>query len=76
MSACFHSGFHTLNLERVFEYSFQVRRNEKYDVHRKMFDTMNLGFTKKGILCHITKIELRFAFKRGVLLDLKISDFG
>ena len=41
-----------------------------------MFDTMNLGFTKKGILCYITKIELRFAFKRGVLLDLKISDFG
>ena len=35
VSACFHSGFHTLDLGRVLQFSFQIRRNEKYDVHGK-----------------------------------------
>ena len=35
VSACFHPGFHTLNLGRVSKYSFQIRHNEKYDVRRK-----------------------------------------
>ena len=26
VSACFHPGFHTLNMGRVFKYSFQIRR--------------------------------------------------
>ena len=42
----------------------------------KMFDTINLAFTKKGTLSYIMKIKSRFTLKRGVLLDLKISDFG
>ena len=48
VSACFHSGFHTVDLERVFKYSFQIRRNEKYDVHGKnVKNTINLAFTKR-----------------------------
>ena len=35
VSASLYSGFHTLDLWRVFKYSFQIRRNEKYDVHVK-----------------------------------------
>ena len=43
----------------------------------KMFDSIiNLAFTKKGTLSDIMKIKSRFVLKRGVLLDLKISDFG
>ena len=34
-SACFHSGFHTLDLRRVFKYSFQIRRIEKYEYTEK-----------------------------------------
>ena len=41
-----------------------------------MFDATNLVITKKGTLSYIMKIKSRFTFKRGVLLDLKISDFG
>ena len=48
VSAGFHPGFHTLDLGRVFKYSFWIRHNEKYDVHRKkMFDTIYLAFTKR-----------------------------
>ena len=42
----------------------------------KMFDTFNLAFTNKATLSYIMKIKSRFISKRGVLLDLKISDFG
>ena len=33
-------------------------------------------FHKKGNLSYITKIQNAFCFKRGVLLGLKVSDFG
>ena len=58
---------------RVFKYSFQIRRNEKYDVHRKMFDTLNFAFTKIYFIClyYITKIKSHFA-----LLSLKTIDFA
>ena len=35
VSVCFNSGVHTLDLGRVFKYSFQIRRDEKYDEHGK-----------------------------------------
>ena len=42
-----------------------------------MFDTINLAFTKMVLYySYIMKIKSRFALKRGVILDLKIGDFG
>ena len=49
VSACFHPGFHTLDLGRVFKYPFQIRHNEKCDIGRK--NTINFAFTKR-VLCH------------------------
>ena len=49
--------------------------NEKYDVHRNIFDTIILSFTKSTWF-HMTKMKSRFALISVVLLDLKISDFG
>ena len=68
--------FHTLDLGRVFKYSFQIRHNEKYDVHRKIFDTINPAFTKRYCILYNENKIARFALKRDVLLDLKIGDFS
>ena len=51
----FSFGFHTLDLRRGFGYSFQIRRHEKFDVHGKMFDTINLAFTKEGTFSYTAK---------------------
>ena len=79
--ACFHPGLHTLNPRRVFEYSCQLRRNEKYDVYRKINDSINPAFTKSSVLylydenkiafylnkgCFIAPLNRRFRFKKGV----------
>ena len=40
-----------------------------------MFDTINLSFTK-GYFILYDENKIAFCFKRGVLLDLKISEFG
>ena len=39
----FDQGFDTLVLELVFKYSSQIRLNEKYDVRRKLFETISLS---------------------------------
>ena len=72
-SACFHPGFHKLDLGRVPRHSFQIRRGEKYT--EEMVDAINLAFTK-STFSYIMKIKSHLTLKRGVLLDLKISDFG
>ena len=75
VSACFHPGFHAIDLGRVLKYSFQIRRIENYDVHRKMFDTINLAFTKKGTFLY-NENKIGFFFKKGCFIGPKISDFG
>ena len=50
--ACFDPGFDTLDLERVFNYSFQVRRNDKYDIH-KIKCSLHIISLSKRVLLHI-----------------------
>ena len=60
----------TFTVGRVSEYSFKVRHNEKYDVHRKkLFDTINLAFTTKVTLSYIMKIKSRFALKKEYFIE-------
>ena len=73
VSACFHPDFHTLDLGRVFRYSFQIRRIEKYYVHGK---NVWYSFTNRGTLSYIMKKNAFYPKKGLFLLDLKISDFG
>ena len=40
-----------------------------------MFDNKS-RFHKKGTLSYMMEIKSRFALERGVILDLKINDFG
>ena len=47
---------------RVFEYSFQIRRNEKYDVHSKMFDIINLAL--EGYFIFYNENKIAFCLKK------------
>ena len=54
--AIYHSNSSFLLFIILFRYSFQISRNEKYYVHGKIFDTINLAFT----ISYILKIKSRF----------------
>ena len=70
VSACFPSGSHTLDLGWVFEYSYQIRRHEKYDVHGKMFDTVNLPLTKRVLyLIWYNENKIAFCYKKGCFIE-------
>ena len=68
VSACFHPSLHTSDMRRVFKYSFQIRWNEKYDAHRKLFDTSNLAFTR--MVLYLIWRKIAFCFNKGCLLNL------
>ena len=55
--------FHTLDLGRVFKYSFQITHNEKHAVHRKIFDTINPAFTK-GYFILYNDNKIAFCYKK------------
>ena len=67
-SACYHSGFHTLDLGRVFKYSFQIRRIEKYDVHGKKYYTQLISLSQKEYFILFNGNIIAFCFKKGCLI--------
>ena len=70
VSVCFHPGFHTLHMGRVFKYSFQIRRNAKYDVQSKdaLCFIQLISLSQIGYFILYDENEIAFCFKKGCFI--------
>ena len=70
----FSSGFSYIRLGRVFRHLFQIRRNENYYVHGKMFATINF-VSQKGFFILNNENKIAFYFKKGCFIGRQNQRF-